>query len=245
MTTHPEPRFLTCGDSAVTVELADGIDPMVSERILALDAALVAAAIPGVVETVPTYRSLMVHFDPLVADRDELIRSIGGLLDNPAPPAGRGRRWRVPVVYGGEFGMDLDDVATRHGLTPSEVITRHASAVYRVYMIGFMPGFSYLGGLDPIIATPRRLDPRAMTPSQSVSIGGVQALVTGQAMPSGWHFLGRTPVRTFMPGRDPVFLLEPGDEVVFEPIDAGRWQALDRQAAAGEPVAEVITGSGR
>jgi KipI family sensor histidine kinase inhibitor len=240
MTAHPRPRFLPCGDAALTIELGDGIDPLVNARVLALDAALAQEAPAGIIETVPTYRSILVHLDPLVADVEVLAARVETLLGELSVQIAAGRRWRVPVVYGGEFGLDLDDVAERHGLTRNELIDRHAAPVYRVYMIGFMPGFSYLGGLDPTIATPRRLDPRPMTPAQTISIGGIQALVAGQAMPSGWHLLGRTPVRTFHPGRDPVFLLAPGDEVVFEPTPADRWDALDRRSAAGEPVAEVI-----
>lgn len=234
------PRLLPCGDCAVSVEFDTGIDPEVSARVLALDAALNAAKVPGLIETVPTYRSLMVHFDPLAFDyqafEPQVLALAGRLVSAPAP----GRRWRVPVVYGGSFGVDLEAVAERHGLSPADVIERHGTAVYRVYMIGFMPGFTYLGGLDPSIATSRRLDPRPMTPAGVISIGGIQALIAGQAMPSGWHILGRTPVRTFMPEREPAFLMAPGDEVVFTPIDAARWDALDRAAEAGEPVAEAV-----
>ncbi|HEX2727045.1 MAG TPA: carboxyltransferase domain-containing protein, partial [Beijerinckiaceae bacterium] len=126
------------------------------------------------------------------------------------------------------------------GLTPAQLIARHAAPVYRVYMTGFLPGFAYLGGLDPSIATPRRENPRSWTPEGTISIGGVQALVASIAAPSGWHLLGRTPMRNFMLDRDPVFILSPGDRVKFEPIAAGRWQALDAAAAAGEIVAEAL-----
>jgi KipI family sensor histidine kinase inhibitor len=209
--------------------------------VLALDAALNAEALPGLVETVPTYRSVMVQFDPLMFDYEDFerrVRALAGTLDE-TPRSGR--RWRVPVVYGGKFGIDLEATAERHGLTPAQLIDRHAAPVYRVYMIGFMPGFTYLGGLDPSIATSRRTDPRPMTPAGCVSIGGIQALIAGQAMPSGWHILGLTPVRTFMAGRDPAFLTAPGDEVMFQPVDAARWDELDRAAAAGEPVAELLS----
>ncbi len=236
----PPPRFLACGDAAVTVEFGTAIDPRVSARVLALDAALNARSVRGLVETVPTYRSLMVQFDPLIFDYDlfqQRVRDLAGTLE--AAPAS-GRRWKVPVVYGGKFGFDLDATAERHGLTSAQLIDKHTAPVYRVYMIGFMPGFTYLGGLDPSIATSRRTDPRPMTPAGCISIGGIQALIAGQAMPSGWHILGLTPVRTFMAGREPAFLTAPGDEVVFEPVDAARWDALDRAAAAGEPVAELI-----
>jgi len=235
------PRLLPCGDAAVSIEFGTGIDPAVSTRVLALDAALNAANVPGLIETVPTYRSLMVHFDPLVLDYQALelrVRALAGTLDATPRP---GRRWQVPVVYGGSFGIDLEATAEGHGLSPAELIERHSAAIYRVYMIGFMPGFTYLGGLDPSIATPRRADPRPMTPAGVVSIGGIQALIGGQAMPSGWHILGRTPVRTFMAGREPAFLMAPGDEVVFAPTDAARWDALDRAAGAGEPVAELLS----
>lgn len=241
MSTRPTTvRFLDAGDSAVVVEFGDSIDAGVNSRVLALDAKLQSARRDGVIETVPTYRSLMVQVDPLVFDRDGFEDWVAATLPLLEGATMKGRRWRVPVVYGGEFGIDLEDVAARHKLTPSQVIDRHAAATYRVYMIGFMPGYTYLGGLDPSIATPRRLDPRLMTPAGTISIGGIQALVAGAAMPSGWHLLGRTPAITFMPHRDPAVLFSPGDEVQFEPIDASRWELLTTAAQAGETIAEVI-----
>lgn len=236
-----EPSFLACGDTAVTIEFGTTIDPALSARVLALDAALEAENVPGVIERVPTYRSLMVQFDPLALDYEGFERRVRALARTLDAVPKSGRRWKIPVVYGGKFGIDLDATAERHGLTPSQLIDKHAAPVYRVYMIGFMPGYTYLGGLDPSIATSRRTDPRPMTPAGCISIGGIQALVAGQAMPSGWHILGLTPVRTFMTGRDPAFLTAPGDEVVFEPVDAVRWDALDRAAAAGESVAKLIS----
>lgn len=237
---HSDVRFLPCGDSAVTVEFGTDIDPALSARVLALDSILDTERPAGYVEAVPTYRSLMVQFDPLIFDYEAFqarVRSLAAGLDPTPMP---GRRWKVPVMYGGEFGIDLDATAERHGLTPTQLIDKHCAPVYRVYMIGFMPGFTYLGGLDPTIATPRRLDPRPHTPVGIISIGGIQALIGGQAMPSGWHLLGRTPVRTFMAGREPAFLTAAGDEVLFVPTDATRWDALDRAAEAGEPVAELL-----
>jgi KipI family sensor histidine kinase inhibitor len=235
-----QPRFLPCGDAAVTIEFGTSIDPAISARVLALDAALNADPVPGLIETVPTYRSLTLQFDPLTFDYEGLQRRVAALAPTLDAGVEPGRRWRVPVVYGGSFGIDLEATAERHGLTPAQLIERHAAPVYRVYMIGFMPGFTYLGGLDPSIATPRRTDPRSMTPAGTISIGGVQALIACQAMPSGWHLLGRTPVRTFMAGREPAFLIEAGDEVVFAPVEAERWEALERAAGAGEPVAEIV-----
>lgn len=220
------------------MEFGTAIDPALNARVLALDAR--AATLPGVVETVPTYRSLLVHYDPLQTDFETLSASLVVLSRNLPQTSSKGRLWRVPVVYGGAFGIDLEEVAARHGLTPAEVVERHAAPLYQVYMIGFLPGFAYLGGLDPALATSRRDTPRLETPAGTISIGGVQALVASIPAPSGWHLLGRTPVRTFMPGRDPVFLLEAGDRVRLEPIPAERWAPLDRAASAGEPVAEIV-----
>ena len=233
------PRILPCGDTALTVEFGSEIDPRVNARVLELDARL-GGGVLGIVETVPTYRSLLVHYDPMATGFEILgPRILEACRDLPDDPR-EGRLWRVPVVYGGPFGIDLEEVATRHGLTPAMVIEKHAAPVYRVYMLGFVPGFAYLGGLDPAIATPRRETPRARTPAGTISIGGFQALIASIEAPSGWHLLGRTPVRSFMPDREPVFLFEAGDRVQFVPVDPSRWSELDGAAAAGEPVAEIV-----
>lgn len=234
------PRILPCGDAAISVEFGDRIDPGLSARVLALDAALATESVPGVIETVPTYRALLVHLDPLRVDLDRLVARIEALCRAPPAAGQRPRRWQVPVVYGGAFGMDLEDLAARHGLSLEELVARHCAAVYRVYMIGFMPGFAYLGGLDPALATPRRSEPRLETPAQSISIGGAQTAISSVAGPSGWHMIGRTPARGFMPERDPVFLYAAGDEIVFTPIQPDAWDALDAAAARGEPVATVV-----
>jgi KipI family sensor histidine kinase inhibitor len=233
------PRILPCGDTALAVEFGQEIDPRLNARVLALDAR-VGEGVSGIIETVPTYRSLLVHYDPLATKFETLSAILLDLARDLSDHPAEGRLWRIPVVYGGPFGIDLEEVAQRHGLTPHEVIERHAAPIYRVYMIGFVPGYAYLGGLDPTLATPRRESPRARTPAGTISIGGIQAVVASIEAPSGWHLLGRTPVRAFMPDRDPVFLIAAGDRVTFEPIEATQWERLDRAAAAGDPVAEVI-----
>jgi len=237
----PTPRFLPCGDSALTVEFGSSIDPELNGRVLALDALLRENPPAGLIETVPTYRSLTLQFDPTVMDHTALIRRLEEAVRDLPSHSATGARWRVPVVYGGEFGIDLEDVAERHGLSPSQLIDIHAGAIYRIYMIGFLPGFAYLGGLDPRIATSRRTQPRLKVPSGSIMIGGEQAGIVPMEMPSGWHLLGRTPVLSYMPERDPAFLFAAGDEIVFEPIDASRWQELENAALAGEPVAERVS----
>lgn len=238
MTSGPEPRLLPCGDTALAVEFGSAIDPAIAARVLELDRG--ATKLDGVVETVPTYRSLLVRYDPTRTSFARLGEALRELAEAATGAPVAGRVWRIPVCYGGAFGIDLEATAALHDLSPEELIGRHAAPVYDVYMIGFLPGFAYLGGLDPSIATPRRTNPRLKTPPGTISIGGIQALVASIEAPSGWHLLGRTPVRNFMPGRDPAVLLQPGDRVRFERIDEGDFARLDREAQAGAPVAEVI-----
>jgi KipI family sensor histidine kinase inhibitor len=236
----PPPRLLPSGDSAIAVEFARAIDDIANQRVLALEKAMAASPIPGVTETVPTYRSLLVHYDPVRIDFETLGAKLAALAQLPLPPAGKTRRWRVPVAYGGENGIDLEDVAKSLNITPDEVVARHAGGDYRVAMIGFTPGWSYLSGLDKSLHMPRRLNPRVFTPAGTISIGGVQAGIQCLAAPSGWHLLGRTAVRTFQLHRDPVFLTEPGDRVTFYQIDAKTFAEQERAAEAGEIVAELV-----
>jgi 5-oxoprolinase (ATP-hydrolysing) subunit B len=143
----------------------------------------------------------------------------------------------VPVAYGSSFGEDLEEFARRKGITPEAVVERHLAGRYRVYMVGFMPGFTYLGGLDPALALPRRDVPRTLTPAGSISIGGIQTAISSIAAPSGWHLLGRTPVRAFDKRRTPPFLFNTGDLIRFERIDGVTWHELAESAAAGNAVA--------
>src|ERR1700759_1453026 len=234
------PRLLPSGDRAIAVEFAKTIDDAANQRVLTLDRALAAAKGQGVTETVPTYRSLLVHYDPVQIDCDALGGKLLTLAQVPPQASAKPRRWRVPVAYGGENGIDLEDVAKSLNITPEEVVARHSGGDYRVAMIGFTPGWSYLSGLNKSLHMPRRQNPRIMTPMGTISIGGVQAGVQCLAGPSGWHLLGRTPVRTFHRHRDPTFLLEPGDRVTFVPVDMKTFADQDRAAEAGEIVAEVI-----
>lgn len=238
--TSPPPRILPSGDAALTVEFGSAIDTNINRRVLSLDRAVARETVSGVLETVPTYRSLLVHYDPVVLGFDAMSEKLLELAQLPVEAAGAARCWRIPVVYGGDFGIDLDDVARAHQITTDEVIARHTKNDYLVAMIGFTPGFAYLSGLDPSIATPRRENPRTETPAGTISIGGAQACVQCLAAPSGWHLLGRTPVRTFHPKREPVFLFEPGDQLKFYAIGANEFDALDRAAERGDPVAELV-----
>ncbi len=227
------PRVLPCGDSAVTVEFGDAIDETTSEKVIAFDLAVRRAKFPGVIECVPTYRSLLVHLDPVGAEHSKLYAALQRLARKTDPIRGSGRRWRVPVVYGGLFGKDLDALAGFHGMSPKQAVQLHSASIYRVYMVGFMPGFTYLGGLDPRLATPRLKTPRTSVPGGSISIGGAQSAIGSTPSPSGWHLIGSTPVRCFHPDRDPIFLFEAGDEVEFEPAAAEDWEKLERHFGSG------------
>lgn len=234
------PRLLPSGDSAITVEFSRNIDEAANRRVLALDRAMAAEPVAGVTETVPTYRSLLVHYDPVQIDFDKLGEAILALAQRPVGAATKSRRWRIPVVYGGEHGIDLEDVAKTLGTTPDDIVARHVAGDYRVAMIGFTPGWSYLSGLANSLHMPRRQNPRLLTPAGTVSIGGVQTGVQCLAGPSGWHLLGQTAVRTYQLHRKPTFLLEPGDDINFTPVDAKTFREQDKAAEAGEFVAELV-----
>jgi KipI family sensor histidine kinase inhibitor len=234
------PRILPSGDSAITVEFSRSIDDGANQRVLALDRTLSREPVSGVTETVPTYRSLLVHYDPVEVDFDTLGQKLASLARLPVPPVTKARRWRIPVAYGGEHGIDLEDVAKTLGTTADDIVARHVGGNYRVAMIGFTPGWSYLSGLEQSLHLPRRQNPRLLTPAGTISIGGVQTGVQCLAGPSGWHLLGRTAVRTYQLHRDPTFLLEPGDEVRFTAVDAQTFAEQDRAAEHGEIIAELM-----
>jgi KipI family sensor histidine kinase inhibitor len=208
--------------------------------VLALDRAIADTPILGVTETVPTYRSLLVHYDPGRIDFTTLGQNLLALAQVPAPAGAKTRRWRIPVAYGGENGIDLEDVARTLNTPPDDIVARHVAGDYRVAMIGFTPGWSYLSGLEKFLHMPRRQNPRLLTPAGTISIGGVQTGIQCLAAPSGWHLLGRTPVRTYQLHREPIFLTEPGDRITFFPVDAKTFAEQDRAAEAGEIVAELI-----
>lgn len=233
------PRALPCGDCALTIELGDVIDSSINDDVMALDQ-MAREMGPPILDTVPTYRSLLVTYDPAAIDfetlADDLIAKSRQLVRRQSAR----RHWQVPVVYGGQFGIDLGEFAERHDLPNDEVVRRHSSAIYRVYTIGFMPGFTYLGGLDQTLATPRRATPRLSAPEGSVTIGGSQTAITSIELPSGWHIVGRSPVRAFMAARDPVCLFAVGDLVTFHPVSSDEWPALALAAHKGELVAKAI-----
>lgn len=234
-----QPRIRQVGDCAILVECGARICSDVLDRVSALDRAIAAACFPGVVETIPSYASVLVVFDPVLANPEKLAAQLAGLQSDPVATLQRAtRRWRVPVLYGPPYGVDLDEIAERSGMSSREVIAAHAGADYRVYMLGFLPGFAYLGGLPAALATPRRSSPRPDAPAGVIAIGGAQTAVGSIAGPCGWNIIGRTPMRGFMPGRDPVALFAAGDEVRFESIDQERFARMEAEARRGAWVAE-------
>ena len=227
-------RFLSAGDRALVVEFGDRVDRALSDDVLRLDASLRSTGLAGVVETVPTFRSLMVHYDPLVTSRAELEQAIAALLDRRSGLCRDATLWRVPVCYEGEFAPDLAEVARLTELTPREVVGLHSAVRYHVYMLGFLPGFPYLGDLPPQLALPRRADPRVRVPAGSVSIATTLTAIYPDESPGGWHLIGATPIRLFDPERPRPALLAPGDIVRFEPIDPASFASIKKAADSGD-----------
>jgi inhibitor of KinA len=220
-------RVVPAGDSAVAVEFDERIDREVNGRVIALAAALDGRGVPGMLDVVPAFRTLTVFFDPLKTDRDGLIALIEReAARSPDRPVEREPK-RIPVCYGGELGPDLTQVARFGGMSEEEAARLHADGSYRVFMLGFVPGFAYLGLVDERIAVPRHATPRTRVPRGSVGIAGQQTGIYPADTPGGWQIVGRTPVRPFDLGREEPFLLAAGDCVQFYAIDRPEYDRLD------------------
>lgn len=232
-------RLLDAGDAAFTVEFGDAVDPALLAAVQALDAGIAreqaAGMLPGLIETMPTFRSLTVFFDPLLTGRAELIRALQPLLTaaEVAPPRD-GRHWRLPVCYEGEAGPDLAATAAAAGTTVEQVVALHSGTEFRVYMLGFMPGFPFMGDLPERLRLPRRTEPRVRVPAGSVAIAGSLTAIYPWESPGGWHLLGRCPVRLFDAERDSPSLLAVGDRVRFEPVPMAEFRRLDAAVQARE-----------
>jgi len=230
-------RLLAAGDCGLVVEFGNTVDVAINNQVRSLALVLAEAKIPGLLEVVPTYRSLGVQYDPAQLGCEDLRARIevtlAGLDPGRLPPP---KVVRLPTLYGGEFGPDLPFVAEHAGLTEAEVIRLHSQTPYHVYMIGFTAGFAYLGGLPEKLDTPRLPSPRTKTPRGAVGIGGSQTGAYSAETPGGWRLIGRTPVPLFDPMRDPPTPMLPGDTVQFVSIDREEYDRLDRECwgAAGE-----------
>ncbi|MGB4782584.1 5-oxoprolinase subunit PxpB [Candidatus Methylomirabilis sp.] len=218
-------RFLDGGESCLVVELGDAIDLTLNRQVRALSLALEQARVKGVLEAVPTYRSLAIYYDPLTIDRDALkaqVLSLHGSLGDQGDQTPR--VVEIPTVYGGEYGPDLEFVARHSGLLPDEVVRLHSEPLYHVYMLGFIAGFPYLGDLSERLAIPRLSTPRLKVPAGSVGIGGRQTGVYPIESPGGWRIIGRTPLRLFDPSSEAPTAILPGDKVRFVRIEPHEYE---------------------
>jgi len=248
VTIWPEPRLLPCGDRAVSVELGDEVNRELNARVLALEYLLQQRALPGVGETVPSYRALLVYYDPLVIGYEALgatLRELGAKArPEVLPPA---RTVELPCCYGGELGFELEEAARKIGLAPDEMARLHAGSEYYVYFVGFTPGLPYMTGMPERLTIPRLTNPRTKTPPGSVAIGGVQCCVYSIESPGGFWVLGRTPVRLYDPTAADPILLRAGDHVRFRPIDRAEYDAIAALVEAGRytpRISVAVAGSG-
>jgi len=244
-------RLLSLGDAAWTVEFGSVIDPAVHGRVLGFCGVLQAQAgagpLGGVVEWVPTFRSVTVHFNPEQVDALALRDVLAELAGRSGTRSAQGCRWHLPVCFEGDCAPDLADVAAAKGLSPQAVVQLLTGRVYAVYMLGFLPGFPYLGGLPEALNMPRLARPRQRVPARSIAIAGRMCAAYPWESPGGWRLLGRTPIRLFdaAHAQRPA-LLAPGDEVVWVPIDAATYAELDRDCAAGRfDLAQLLREGGR
>ncbi len=235
-TSCPAPHFYPLGDAAVVLEFGQTIDPATHRLIQAFSQLLTQHPPPGLREVVPAFATLTVYYDPWVLRHgrgklpyEQMVSALQNLLpaaQAAATVAAPGPLVEIPVCYGGAHGPDLELVAHHAQLFPEEVIARHAAPDYLVYMVGFAPGFPYLGGLDARLATPRRAQPRPLVPAGAVGIAGVQTGIYSLPTPGGWQLIGRTPRRLFDPARTPPSLLHAGDRLRFVPISAVEFERL-------------------
>ncbi len=236
----PEYRILPAGDMALVVEFGNEISPACNALVKKLNQSLRKTDIPGMIETVPTYRSLLIHYDPLRLSYKKLCRYIKASA-NAAGEAGiyDKKRIEIPVCYGGQYGEDLTDVAQYVGMSEAEVIRLHSGRDYLIYMMGFLPGFPYLGGMDNRLKTPRLSNPRTVIPAGSVGIGGEQTGVYPIASPGGWRLIGRTPLKLYDSGNEKPTLYQTGDYIRFQPIDETEYAHIEELIKLGQYVGKV------
>jgi len=228
-------RYLPFGDSALLIEFGDVINSEINRKVIALNEAITKAEIQGIEELVPTYRSLLVRYDALKISYEQLVFRIKNIETklNSISIEKVGRKITIPTVYGGEYGPDLSYVAQYHRLTEEQVIELHSGREYRVYMLGFVAGFPYLGEVADEILTPRLETPRLKVPAGSVGIAERQTGIYPCEAPGGWRIIGRTPLRLFNPLQQPPALLKPGDTVKFEPISEEKFKITEKAIIKG------------
>jgi KipI family sensor histidine kinase inhibitor len=232
-------RYLSCGDTAFTVEFGNEISPQINDQVMALHAAIgtakAAGRLAGVVETVPSMRSLMVTYDPMATSLAQLQPKIAMLIAGGLKSDMKGRRVTIPCCYDDpEFAPDLSEVAERTKKTPEQVIAGHLASPFKVYALGFMPGFAYSAGLQQSLYLPRRSQPRVRVPRSSVAIAMNMTIVYSFESPGGWHLIGRTPLWMFDQRREQPVFLAPGDSLVFQRIDRKAYDRIARDVESGK-----------
>jgi len=227
----PDYKVLPAGDTALVVEFGETVDRRLSTLVLALAQRLSEVRLEGIIETVPTFRLLMIHYDPLVLRAAALVARIDELMQSLQLSEERGRSWSLPACYDTDVAPDLDDVAARTGLSPAQVVERHSTVTYHVYMLGFLPGQAYMGDLPAELALARREKPRLKIPAGSLAIAATMTCIFPLETPCGWHLIGRSPVSLWQQRGGA--LLAPGDKVVFNPISLREYESLLAKAAEG------------
>lgn len=228
-------RILTAGDSSLLVEFGKEISPEINRKITATVQMMKEQHIEGVVDVIPAFCSLLINYDPRVISYEDIRERIQNIVKLDAQAGADIKRvYEIPVCYGGEYGPDLDNIAEHAGLTKEEVIEIHSSRDYLIYMLGFLPGFTYLGGLDERIHTPRLANPRIKINAGSVGIGGSQTGIYPLDSPGGWQLMGMTPVKTYDPKREKPILVEAGDYIRFVPVDEEEYKRIKELVDRGE-----------
>ena len=231
----PDIRILTAGDSALLIEFGKEINPETKRKITAIVQLMREQHIEGIVDVIPAFCSLLINYDPRVLSYEELKERMENLLKmETKTETTRKRIFEIPVCYGGEYGPDIDNIAEHAGLSVNEVIKIHSSKDYLIYILGFLPGFTYLGGLDERIHTPRLASPRLTIRAGSVGIGGSQTGIYPLDSPGGWQLMGLTPVRTYDPERQTPILVEAGDYIRFIPIDEEEFLRIQKLVEKGK-----------
>ncbi|MDO4321506.1 MAG: 5-oxoprolinase subunit PxpB [Lachnospiraceae bacterium] len=238
-------RILPAGDRALVAEFGNIIDEGINNQVHALAKKLASEAVPGVLELVPTFRSLLIYYDPSSITYHDLAQRIRQLSESSAAAGSSGRRiWRIPCCYGSHFGPDLPALIRYTGLSRDEIIAIHSSVDYKIYMLGFLPGFVYLGGLDNRIEIPRLPSPRVRIPKGSVGIGGNQTGVYPLDSPGGWRLIGSTPVDFYDPQREKPILCDAGDYIRFVPITSSDYYDIRQMILRGTYRLTVQEGGG-
>lgn len=227
------PRFLPAGDAALIVELGEGVSREVNARVVRLHRVIGAAPPMGILETVPAFRSLLVRYDPLRMAPEDVRDVIAALLAGMGDAPLASREWRVPVCHAPDLALDLAEVAALSGLSASQVVECHAGTAYYIYMLGFLPGFPYMGELPEPLRLPRRHDPRIRVPRGSVAIASEFTGIYPQESPGGWHVIGRAAATLFDPHAERPALFAPGDLVRFTPVSLDEFEALARVPGGG------------